>query len=103
MLYLLTSTVVRWSDACALRREDLDNESGVIRVQRAQYKGAVTDFTKSGNAKKVPLTEEIQQPFAAHPPTLVDQGAASGPSSWMDLLDLGHQGQQERGAGRRAA
>jgi integrase len=66
MLYLLTFTALRWSEASALRWEDLDEESGVIRVHRAQYKGVVTDFTKSGKAKEVPLTAEIQKALADH-------------------------------------
>jgi len=40
MLYLLTFTALRWGEASALRWEDLDDDAGVIRVNRAQYKAS---------------------------------------------------------------
>jgi integrase len=52
MLYLLTFTALRWAEASALRWEDLDLEHGVIRVNRGQYKGQVTDLTRPARPRR---------------------------------------------------
>jgi len=40
MLYLLTFTALRWGEASALSWQDLDDDAGVIRVNRAHYKAS---------------------------------------------------------------
>jgi integrase len=81
MLYLLTFTALRWGEASALRWEDLDQDAGVIRVQRAQYKGVATELTKTGKAKEVPLTPDIAKALADHRRWMIGhqhEGLASG-------------------------
>ena len=83
MPYLLTFTALRWGEASALRWEDLDHENGVIRVNRAQYKGTATELTKAGNAKEVPLTPDIARVIAAHRQWMIEAQHPGLPSGWM--------------------
>lgn len=74
---------LRWGELSALRWSDIDEQRGVIRVERGNYEGRVVDSTKTGNdedpnAKVVPLLHEIadvlrsrrQQMIAAQHPGL---------------------------------
>ena len=54
----LALTGLRYGEATALKWSDLDEESGVIRVRRAQWKGVV-DTTKTGTVRSVPLVTEL--------------------------------------------
>ena len=76
---------LRWGELSALRWSDIDEQRGVIRVERGNYEGMVIDSTKTGddedpNAKVVPLLPEIaevlrarrQQMIAAQHPGLVE-------------------------------
>jgi len=75
---------LRWGELSALRWSDIDEQHGVIRVERGNYEGRVGS-TKTGNdedpnAKVVPLLPEIaevlrarrQQMVAAQHPGLVE-------------------------------
>jgi integrase len=83
MLYLLTFTALRWGEASALKWEDLDDEAGVIRVNRAQYKGVSTELTKTGKAKEVPLTAEIAKALADHRRWMIEKPQPGLTSGWM--------------------
>lgn len=83
MLYLLTFTALRWGEASALRWEDLDGEAGVIRVNRAQYKGVATELTKTGKAKEVPLTAEIAKALADHRRWMIEKQHPGMSSGWI--------------------
>jgi len=55
----------------------------VIRVNRDQYKGQVTDLTKTGKAKEVPLTADIEQALAEHRQWMIEAQHPGLPSGWI--------------------
>jgi integrase len=99
MLYLLTFTALRWAEASALRWEDLDPEHGVIRVNRGQYKGQVTDLTKTGKAKEVPLTTDIERALAEHRRWMIEAQHPGLPSGWIFPTWGARAGKSEERAG----
>jgi integrase len=61
---------LRWGELSALKWEDVDEEAGVIRVRRGNYKGRVVDSTKTGddedpNEKHVPLLPAVAEVLRA--------------------------------------
>lgn len=76
---------LRWGELSALRWSDIDDQRGLIRVERGNYEGRVVGSTKTGNeevpnAKVVPLLPEVaevlrarrQEMVAAQHPGLVE-------------------------------
>ncbi len=76
---------LRWGELSALRWSDIDDQRGLIRVERGNYEGRVVGSTKTGNeedpnAKVVPLLPEVadilrarrQEMVAAQHPGVVE-------------------------------
>ncbi len=59
-------TGLRWGELSALRWEDIDEERGVIRVVRGNYKGKMIESTKTGTVKQVPLLPAVAEALRAH-------------------------------------
>jgi integrase len=59
-------TGLRWGELSALRWEDIDEDRGVIRVERGNYKGMPIDSTKTGTVKVVPLLPAVAEALRAH-------------------------------------
>ena len=62
---------LRWGELSALRWSDVDEETGVIRVERGNYDGRVIASTKTGDdedpgAKLVPLLPQVADVLRAH-------------------------------------
>lgn len=62
---VLAFTGLRFGEASALRWEDIDESAGVLRVERAHWKGKL-DTTKTGRTRVVPLTSMVLQALRAH-------------------------------------
>jgi len=84
----LALTGLRYGEATALRWSDVDEESAVIRVVRAQWHGIVGE-TKTGNVRSVPLTAELAEVLRAHRPNVVSAGAWVFPNAEGGLLRPG--------------
>jgi integrase len=59
-------TGLRWGELSALRWEEIDEDQGVIRVERGNYKGEPISSTKTGTVKQVPLLPAVAEALRAH-------------------------------------
>lgn len=74
-------TGLRWSEASALRWEDVDREAGVLRVRRRNYRGRVGKTKTRSSRRSVPLHPELAAVLDEHRRQMVaDQhpGLAAG-------------------------
>ena len=78
----LALTGLRYGEATALKWSDLDEESGVIRVRRAQWKGVV-DTTKTGTVRSVPLVTELAVVLREHRAATAASGLSALDSDWV--------------------
>lgn len=59
MVFTQFATARRFGEVSALRWEDIDEEHGVIKIRRAQWRGIV-DTPKTGKVVRVPLLPELK-------------------------------------------
>lgn len=78
----LALTGLRYGEATALKWSDLDEEAGVIRVRRAQWKGVV-DTTKTGSVRSVPLVPELAVVLREHRAATAASGLSALDSDWV--------------------
>ncbi len=78
----LALTGLRYGEATALKWFDLDQEAGVIRVRRAQWKGVV-DTTKTGTVRSVPLVPELAVVLREHRAATAASGLSALDSDWV--------------------
>lgn len=65
LLYLGLTTGMRFGELTELRRHDIDEDAGRIRVHRAQVRGRV-EGTKTRRKRSLPLTPEMREVLAFH-------------------------------------
>jgi integrase len=78
----LALTGLRYGEATALKWSDLNEEAGVIRVRRAQWKGVV-DTTKTGTVRSVPLVPELAVVLREHRAATASSGLSALDSDWV--------------------
>lgn len=78
----LSLTGVRYGEATAWRWGDIDEEAGVIRVRRAQWRGIV-GTTKTGTVRSVPLVPELKTVLREHRTQLATTGLSVLDSDWV--------------------
>ena len=80
-------TGLRWGELSALRWDDLDEESGVIRVCRGNWKGKVIDSTKTGRnewePKTVPLLPELAALLREHRKKMIAEQHLGLRAGWL--------------------
>ncbi len=59
MVFTQFATARRFGEVSALRWEDIDEERGIIRIRRAQWR-TIVSTTKTDRPVNVPLTEELR-------------------------------------------
>jgi integrase len=74
LIVLLAFTGVRIGEASALKWDDMDEEKGLIRIRRAQWRGKVST-TKTGKTRSVPLVPELAVVLREHRECLVERQA----------------------------
>ena len=84
--YPLTATLAftgeRYGEATATKWGDIDEEAGVIRVRRAQWRGIV-GTTKTGTVRSVPLVPELKMVLREHRARLASSGLSVLDSDWV--------------------
>ncbi len=79
---MLAFTGERYGEATATKWGDIDEEAGVIRVRRAQWRGIV-GTTKTGTVRSVPLVAELKTVLREHRARLVSSGLSVLDSDWV--------------------
>ena len=82
LIVLLAFTGVRIGEASALKWDDIDEEMGLIRIRRAQWRGKVST-TKTGKTRSVPLVPELAVVLREHRECLVARQAKGLEEGWM--------------------
>ena len=87
-------TGLRWGELSALRWEDIDEDQGVIRVSRGNYKGEAIDSTKTGTVKLVPLLPAVAEALRAHRRRMVADQHRGLREGWVFPTEAGtlHKG-----------
>ena len=70
LTFIGLTTGMRFGELTALTWKDVNEEEGVIRVTKAQFRGVVST-TKTGKVRSVPLTEEMIKVLREHRRELV--------------------------------
>jgi integrase len=70
-LTTLAYTGMRSGEMWALHWDDIDHERSVIVVRRSVSDGQITDRTKAGYDREVPMVEEVSEAIRAHRERLV--------------------------------
>jgi integrase len=78
----LSLTGVRYGEATAWKWGDIDEEVGVIRVRRAQWRGIV-GTTKTGAMRSVTLVPEFKTVLREHRTELASSGLSILDSDWV--------------------
>jgi integrase len=84
----LALTGLRWGEATALRWSDIDENSRLIRVERAQWNGHVST-TKTGVIRSVPLVPELSETLRAHRARQIAEQAKGLEGGWVFVTDEG--------------
>jgi integrase len=92
-------TALRWGELSALRWKDIDEQKGVIRVERGNWRGKVINSTKTGDdedpeEKLVPLMAEIADVLRAHRQRMVKDQHPGLAEGWIFPTERGtlHKG-----------
>ncbi len=80
--FALITTGGRWGEVSALRWSEVDVVAGVIRIERAHYRGTI-DSTKTGTVRTVPLTPELGHVLEAHRRLLVQAQHPGLAAGWV--------------------
>ena len=78
----LALTGTRVSEATALKWDDVEFDSGVIRIRRAHWKGIVGS-PKTGSVRSAPLPDELAEVLKAHRRDLVQRQAPGLKDGWV--------------------
>lgn len=81
MTYVQYVTGCRFAELSALRREDVDLESGLMRIRRGQFRG-VTGGTKARYARTAGLPLEVRAVLRQH----LDRMAVEQWPGWQELV-----------------
>jgi integrase len=82
LVLTLALTGARWSEATALRWEDLDELAGVIHLRRGQWRNLV-GTPKTGKTREPPLVPELAEVLRAHRRDLVERQAPGVDSGYV--------------------
>jgi integrase len=86
----LAFTGLRFCHASALRWEDIDEEKGVLRIQRKQKRGDVGPVSRRKRApRELPLVPELASILREHRKTLLSDQAPGFDSGWVFPSDAG--------------
>jgi len=80
LLLTLALTGMRWGEATALRWDDIDEQLGVIRIERS-HRGGLISGTKTGSARTCALPDRLAEVLREHRRRLLSQqhpGLAAG-------------------------
>ena len=72
-------TGLRQGELLALKWEDVDFRTGVLRVKRQIYQGKITEPKSKRSLRQVPLPKSLEKTLKSHK-------LASGPSEWVFFL-----------------
>ena len=84
----LAFTGLRFGEASALQWGDIDEEAGLIRIRRAQWRGRVST-TKTGKIRSVPLIPELATVLREHRNRLVAEEAPGLGEGWVFPSSVG--------------
>ena len=82
LVFTQFATARRFGEVSALRWEDIDEERGVIKIRRAQWRGIVST-TKTDRPVAVPLTDELRQVIRAWRQELVRKQHRHLATGWL--------------------
>lgn len=86
----LAFTGLRFCHASALRIEDIDERSGVLRIARKNSRGQVGPVSRKKRApKEIPLVPELAVILREHCAELRDEGAPGFTEGWVFPSDVG--------------
>jgi integrase len=90
LVAVLAFTGLRFCHASALRWEDIDETTGVIRVQRKQVRGVVGNVSRRKRApKEIPLHRELAKILKEHRKAMIGAQAPGLSDGWCFPSDVG--------------
>lgn len=78
----LALTGTRFGEVSALKWDDIDHERKIVHIRRSQWRGIV-DTTKTGSARTIPLTEELDTVLKEHRQRLLKDQAPGLEDGWV--------------------
>jgi integrase len=84
LVLLLSLSGLRFGEATALRWSDLNGTAGLIKIERAQWRGLI-DTPKTGKTRSVPLVPELDEVLRQHRADLLARQVPGVELGWMFL------------------